>query len=336
MSQDQYNINFISRILKNNTFGYDGLTFDEPYDESYSTKKMEGRINYVVDEIIDIKNMIVIGEWKPVIYLNISIVGGDVDYINRLKQIKSILDYEQFNGILRMFSAQMISEIREDLRNFLKSRTGFDGIINIENIDVVIDEVNDLLESKMNRLAIRTIVKDIVKVLKTEGDGEYVLPEDISDDMTYSFINGPKNITVELEIRPNKDVKLFLVNGNYVKHEDTIEVLIVYNPNGNIKKMMYDIIGELNDLIAHELEHYNQYTTGEYDFEDDEKSEESLHYYTKPYEIKAQVKGFKRLSKVRRIPLESVIRNWFETHPDIHTLNQRDQETVIDTLLQNV
>jgi len=154
--------------------------------------------------------------------------------------------------------------------------------------------------------------------------------------MTYSFINEPKNITVELEIRPNKDVKSFLVNGDYVKHEDTIEVLIVYNPNGNIKKMMYDIIGELNDLIAHELEHYNQYTTGEYDFEDDEKSEESLHYYTKPYEIKAQVKGFKRLSKVRRIPLESVIRNWFETHPDIHTLNQRDQETVIDTLLQNV
>jgi hypothetical protein len=333
MSQeDQYNISFISRILKNNTFGYDGLTFDD----SYSTKKMEGHINYVVDEIIDIKNKIVVGDWMPVIYLNISIVGGDVDYLSRLKQIKTILDYDQFNNIIRLFSRQMINVIKHDIEGVLKSRIGFDGIVNIENIDVVTDEVNNLLEGKMNRHAIRTIVKDIVKVLKTKGDGEYALPEDISDDMTYEFINGPKNITVELVIRPNEDVKTFLVNGNYVKHEDTIEVLIVYNPNGDIKKMMYDIIGELNDLIAHELEHYNQYTTGEYDFEDDEKSEESLHYYTKPYEIKAQVKGFKRLSKVRRIPLESVIRNWFETHPDIHTLNQRDQETVINTLLQNV
>lgn len=331
MSQDQYNINFMSRLLKNKNFGYNGLTFDA----SYSAHEMKGSINYKIDEIVDIKNKIVIGDWTPIIYLNISIVDGDEEYINRLRNIKNTLDNDQFNKIIRLFSRQMINTIENDLANFLKERIGFDGRINIENIDLVTEEVNNLFEGRMSRQAIRTIVKDIVKVLKTEGNGEYALPEDISDDMTYSFINGPKNITVELEIRPNEGVKSFLVNGNYVKNEDTVEVLIVYNPNENIKKMMYDIVGELNDLIAHELEHYNQYTTGEYDFEDDEESEESLHYYTKPYEIKAQVKGFKRLSKVRRIPLESVIRNWFDTHQDIHALNQRDQETVIDTLLQN-
>ena len=115
-----------------------------------------------------------------------------------------------------------------------------------------------------------------------------------------------------------------------------IEVLITYNPEQNLDRMMYDIIGDLNDLIAHELEHYNQYTTGEFDLEDDGESEESLHYYTKPYEIKAQIQGFKRLSKIRRIPLEHTIRNWFETHKDIHHLNEKDTETVIDTLLQSV
>jgi hypothetical protein len=231
----------------------------------------------------------------------------------------------------------MISEIREDLRNYLKSRIGFNGIVNVENIDFINqEEENNLVEGKIHRQAIRTIVRDIVSVLKNEGDGDYVLPEDINDDMTYEFINGPENITVELEIRPNEDVKSFLVNGNYIKDDDTVEVLIVYNPNENLKTMMYDIIGELNDLIAHELEHYNQYTTGEYDLEDDEESEESLHYYTKPYEIKAQIKGFKRLAKIRRMPLESVIKNWFETHGDIHHLNQQDKETVINTLLQNV
>jgi hypothetical protein len=332
MSQEQYNINFINRILKNKTFEYNGLTFDT----SISSAEMRGIVRYKVSEIIDIKNKIVIGEWKPIIYLNVSIVGGDDAYINRMKQIKTILDYEQFNVILRTFSAQMISEIREDLRNYLKSRIGFDGIVNVENIDFLNQEDNNLVEGKIHRQAIRTIVRDIVSVLKNEGDGDYVLPEDINDDMTYEFINGPENITVELEIRPNEDVKSFLVNGNYIKDEDTVEVLIVYNPNENLKTMMYDIIGELNDLIAHELEHYNQYTTGEYDLEDDEESEESLHYYTKPYEIKAQIKGFKRLAKIRRMPLESVIKNWFETHGDIHHLNQQDKETVINTLLQNV
>ena len=333
MSQEQYNINFINRILKNKIFEYDGQTFDS----SISSAEMRGVIKYDVSEIIDIKNKIVIGEWKPIIYLNISIVGGDEAYINRMKQIKSILPNEQFNNIIRMFSAQMISEIREDLRNYLKNRIGFDGIVSVENIDFLNqEEGNNLVEGKTNRQAVRTIVKDIVSVLKNEGDGEYVLPEDINDDMTYDFINGPENITVELEIRPNKGVKGFLVNGNYIKDEDTVEVLIVYNPNGNLKTMMYDIIGELNDLIAHELEHYNQYTSGEYDLEDDDESEESLHYYTKPYEIKAQIKGFKRLAKIRRMPLESVIKNWFETHGDIHHLNQQDKETVINTLLQNV
>lgn len=332
MSQDQYNINFLSKILKNKTFSYNGLTFDA----SYSAKKMEGTIDYIVTEIIDIQNKIVVGDWKPVIYLNISIVGGDEAYISRLKEIKNVLDNEQFNKIIQLFSQQMIHTIRYDLGNYLKERIGFEGIVHVETLEVATDEVNNLFEGRMSRQAIRTIVRDIVSVLKNEGDGEYVLPEDISNDMTYNFINGPKNITVELEIRPNEDIDGFLVNGHFIKNEDTVEVLIVINPNQNLKLMLYDIIGELNDLIAHELEHYNQYTTGEFDLEDDEESEESLHYYTKPYEIKAQVKGFKRLSKLRQIPLESVIRNWFETHRDIHSLNKKDEETVINTLLQNV
>ena len=332
MSQDQYNINFLSKILKNKTFSYHGLTFDA----SYSAKKMEGTIDYIVTEIIDIQNKIVVGDWKPVIYLNISIVGGDEAYISRLKEIKNVLDNEQFNKIIQLFSQQMIHTIRYDLGNYLKERIGFEGIVHVETLEVATDEVNNLFEGRMSRQAIRTIVRDIVSVLKNEGDGEYVLPEDISNDMTYNFINGPKNITVELEIRPNEDIDGFLVNGHFIKNEDTVEVLIVINPNQNLKLMLYDIIGELNDLIAHELEHYNQYTTGEFDLEDDEESEESLHYYTKPYEIKAQVKGFKRLSKLRQIPLESVIRNWFETHRDIHSLNKKDEETVINTLLQNV
>ena len=195
MSQDQYNINFLSKILKNKTFSYNGLTFVA----SYTEKKMEGTIDYIVTEIIDIQNKIVVGDWKPVIYLNISIVGGDEAYINRLKEIKNVLDNEQFNTIIRLFSQQMIHTIRYDLGNYLKERIGFEGIVHVENLEVATDEVNNLFEGRMSRQAIRTIVRDIVSVLKNEGDGEYYLPEDVNED-EFEYYLKDISVTVELII----------------------------------------------------------------------------------------------------------------------------------------
>lgn len=331
-SHEGYNIKILNRMLKDIPFRYEG----EILSAYGSAAKPEGHATFKVDEVIDVKNKIVVGDWKPVMYVNLKVVGGDDNFVGFLERYLSVVKDDAVMRIFEMFGGIALSHIRSDIRDYLNSRIGFDGIISVENIKIEIEEPESLNESRMNRYAIRTIIKDIVKVLKNEGSGEYVLPEDISDNMTYNFDNGPEDITVELEIRPNKDINRFYVNGNYVKEIDIIEVLITYNPEQNLDRMMYDIIGDLNDLIAHELEHYNQYTTGEFDLEDNGESEESLHYYTKPYEIKAQIQGFKRLSKIRRIPLEHTIRNWFETHKDIHHLNEKDTETVIDTLLQSV
>ena len=331
-SHEGYNIKILNRMLKDNTFTFEGTVFST----SYSKEKKDGYITFKVDNVIDVKNKIVVGDWKPVLYVNLVITDADDDLLKLIQQFLSVTNEEQFMSIFQLFGGEALSSVRHDIREYLNNRIGFDGIVNVENINLALEEKENLTEGRMNRFAIRTIIKDIVKVLKNEGSGEYVLPEDISDSMTYNFDNGPEDITVELEIRPNKDINRFYVNGNYVKEIDIIEVLITYNPEQNLDRMMYDIIGDLNDLIAHELEHYNQYTTGEFDLEDDGESEESLHYYTKPYEIKAQIQGFKRLSKIRRIPLEHTIRNWFETHKDIHHLNEKDTETVIDTLLQSV
>ena len=93
-----------------------------------------------------------------------------------------------------------------------------------------------------------------------------------------------------------------------------------------------NIIGELNDLFAHELEHYRQNYTGELETYDDENPK-SLDYYTRPIELKAQVKGFNRLAKLQKRPFESVVKQWFETHKDIHNLNPKEQEFVISSIL---
>lgn len=179
------------------------------------------------------------------------------------------------------------------------------------------------------------MIKDVVTILKKDQEGEFYLPEDIdNNEMVYNFTN-VKDISVELTIRKDKDIKRFAVNGNYIKDQEIIEVLVVVNPDENINKLLYDIIGELNDLFAHELEHYRQYKTGEFELGGGEDIDDPYVYYTRPEEIKAQLKGFKRLSKMRRIPLEVTIRNWFDTHKDIHNLTNTDKEKVIDTLLQH-
>lgn len=333
MSHEQYNIKILNRILKNKTYTFEGAVFST----SYTKEKKDGYITFKVGDVIDVKNKIVVGDWKPVLYVNLVITDADDELLKLIQQFLSVTNEEQFISVFQLFGGEALSSVRHDIREYLNNRIGFDGIVNVENINLALEEKENLTEGRMNRFAIRTIIKDIVKVLKNEGDGEYVLPEDISDNMTYDFDNGPEDITVELEIRPNKDINRFYVNGNYVKEIDVIEVLITYNPEQNLDKMMYDIIGELNDLIAHELEHYNQFTKGEFDLDNSEDDDENaLHYYTKPHEIKAQIQGFKRLAKIRRVPLETTIRNWFSTHKDIHHLKNEDAETVINTLLQNV
>jgi hypothetical protein len=61
----------------------------------------------------------------------------------------------------------------------------------------------------------------------------------------------------------------------------------------------------------------------------------NLEYYLQPHEISAQLKGFRRLSKLRNIPIEQIIIDWFETHQDIHDLNEKDKEIIIKKLINH-
>ena len=183
----------------------------------------------------------------------------------------------------------------------------------------------------MNRLAIRTIVKDILKTVKDKKDGNIYLPEDINGNHEYSFINSKQTYSVELTLKVNDIIGGYKVDGNYSPDDDVIEIGIEYNPN-TITKQLYELAGELNEVLAHEMEHYKQEYYGEFERVVNPPTV-PLEYYTQEHEIPAQYQGFKRLSKLRKVPMDVVVNDWFETHRDIHGLTPDEEEQVKTQIL---
>lgn len=332
MQEHGYRIDFVSRLLKKKVFQYSG----DFYQFQTSKDNNVYEFKYRVKKINDIKMMIHTGDWKPVIFLEVELFDFDENLDKTFKNLLLALrGSDNANGLLDIVAKPTLWEMKHNIGSYLGSTIGFDGTVSITNYDIQFKENENINETKAHRLPIQKMIKDVVTILKKDQEGEFYLPEDIdNNEMVYNFTN-VKNISVELTIRKDKDIKRFAVNGNYIKDQEIIEVLVVVNPDENINKLLYDIIGELNDLFAHELEHYRQYKTGEFELGGSEDIDDPYVYYTRPEEIKAQLKGFKRLSKMRRIPLEVTIRNWFDTHKDIHNLTNTDKEKVIDTLLQH-
>lgn len=182
----------------------------------------------------------------------------------------------------------------------------------------------------MSRIAIRNIVKDIVNLLKKEEEGRFDLPNNYED---YNFSNLSFYISIDLTLIKNNTLKKYKIDANYIPGESVIELVIEYNEN-NLLKNMYELIGEINEIIAHELEHARQDYFDEFDFDNMDSKKNNLDYYLQPHEILSQIKGFERLSKLSDLPFFIVIRNWFDTHKEIHGLNHEEVEIVISKLLE--
>ena len=189
-----------------------------------------------------------------------------------------------------------------------------------------------ILEGAEMRQEIRTVVRDIIQIFKQEDEGEFYLPNDLRDDeIEYEF---PKfNLEIELIIQQSEDVDDFLLNAELYRDEGIIAIVIMYNPK-NKTKSLYSLVGELNELVAHELRHLYQQAYGTHDIEVEEP-EDPFEYYTQPHEIDAQIAGFKRMSQITKKPFEEVVRNWFEKNKDIHRLNDNQKEKVIQTILKS-
>jgi hypothetical protein len=192
-----------------------------------------------------------------------------------------------------------------------------------------------LTEISKRRSIVRDLVSDIIKVYKNEEEGEFYLPEYFDEDkQMYMFDKLDTPFVIELTIFPDDEIDNFMIDADYFYNDEIIAFTIVYNPEKKIK-MLYDIVGELNEIIAHEIRHIDQHSTGSFSFDNQNEmsTEDPKVYYTQPHEIDAQVYGFKRLSKLRKEPFEKTVRHWFDTHDMIHQMDKEDTEFVIDKIL---
>lgn len=307
---NQNQVNKVNLILKDKVFKYRSpiiLNVD-----------FESDIDYTF-EILGYKKMISVGEWYDYIKVSVNIINlnDDISKIILSSKLTSEKAPFYFKRVLTNDISQILSMFDVDNNRVL-----------IEEINFKVPKEEIVNESTMSRLAIRTAVKDIIKKIKKKKSGFFYLPEE-SDE--YKFTNLPFTFTVELTLKASKMQDRFKVNGYYVPDEDVVEVLILFNPE-KIESQMYELVGEINELMAHELEHGRQEYKGEF-LDKDEEPEESLPYYTQEHEIPAQYRGFKRLSKLTKKPIDVIAKEWFENNKDIHEMNDEEIKIVIDKIL---
>jgi len=208
-------------------------------------------------------------------------------------------------------------------------------VVKIKEIENINENKNSLILERNKgdlRKIIRDVVKDIVNIFKTNDEGEFYLPEHFDEDnMTYESPNLSTPFSVELTIEEDDNIENFRINAAQADDDDTIIIVLHYNPSKKTN-IIYDLIGELNEVVAHELRHIVQTEKESFDFGNSE-IEDPYEYYTQPHEIDAQYFGFKRLSKLTKTPFDVVVKRWFQTHKDIHKLNDKQIKDVVSKIL---
>jgi len=250
------------------------------------------------------------------------------------------VEFVKFNNTV---ASIMLPNLKPDDSNlyFLKRTLSFEisrfldifdktnGRVIIANYTISPNIDNEIVsEQNMSRIATRTVVRDITNKVKNKKRGFFYLPKD--GDM-YSFTNLPFSFSVELTLKIDKTLDSYLLNGYYVPDEDVMEILITFNPQ-KIESHLYELVGDLNELVSHELEHGLQEYRGE-TLKNESVSMNPLKYYTQSHEISAQYKGFKRLSKLTNKPLSEVAKKWFTKNKDIHNLTEKETKLVIERVL---
>jgi hypothetical protein len=314
-------LNRINKLLSTRTFKFKGQIIND------LPESMTSDIDYKF-KIDGYKKMTSVGEEYNYALLNVVITGLN----DRFSQLLfTPEDNEQGKMIAKSFENRLYkfySDLNLAMTNFLRI---FDGDIRTTIDSLTFDIPKQITESKMSRMsrnAVRTTVKDILNVIKNKSAGEFYLPGE--DGEEYSFSNLPFNYSVNLFIEIDDNIDGYKLNGNYSSEDDVIGILIKFNPK-TLRKNAYDIIGELNDIVAHELEHGFQYITEGKVYE--EPPTDSLSYYTQPDEVKAQRVGFRRVAKLRKLPFNDVVKDWFEDHKEIHGLSEDECEKVINVII---
>lgn len=317
-------VKIINKYTSNKVFKYKGELIPDyttPADIDYKFK------------IVGEKKMISVGEYYDYALIEVTIVSVNDKLSQLLFDTPTIKGAEDVAKIFRDGLYRFYNNLNLDIENFLIN-FGFDERTTIHDVKFELDKPKKIEESEMSRMskiAVRTTVKDILKILKDKKSGEFTLPDSQTGE-EYSFTNLPFGYSVDLFIYHDNKLDGFSVDGSFSSEDDVIEIGVKYNPN-DLNKYIYDIVGELNDIVAHELEHAFQFIKEGKTHK--KKPSKSLLYYTQPDEIKAQRVGLRRLANLKKLPFNTVVKEWFDSHNDIHGLNEHETNKVIKKILND-
>ena len=234
-------------------------------------------------------------------------------------------------------------------KNYFRIKTGFYEDTNPETIvEEMVFQVKEhlkergklllegvIVESSVTDAPVREIVRSLVNIIKTKETGTHYLPEDLGEgeDLEYNFKNIPY-FSVEFYYEIDYGIKEdYLINGELSNEDLTIMLKLIVNPKG-YPQSMYDIIADLNDIIAHEIEHIYQLSWQRPEEEMDiyagreHERPQGKEYYLQSHEIPAQFRGLRRINKLRKEKMSKTIRDWFKRNQGVHKLSDQDIEDI--------
>ena len=223
------------------------------------------------------------------------------------------------------------NRISDQLQRFLLYWGIENPVICTKVVNETSDNINEslIMEGKYDRI-VRQIVNDILSVFKSKKVGGFSLPEDLREtDLYYDYPQFKKEFGVFVNFEQSDDVETFEVDGDLYYDDDTIEILVITNPNSG-NEILNDLVNELNEVVRHEIEHIIQYDGG---MKRKKEPTDSEKYYMQQHELDAQKAGFKRRARREKNNMETLVRNWFKKYPHKHTLNPEQQERVIQKIL---
>ena len=176
----------------------------------------------------------------------------------------------------------------------------------------------------------RKLVQDIIKFFKYQREGEFGLPEDLSNDEMVYNLPGFEGFTIFLDLQTDENMEGVDVDGDLYYDDDVVNITIISNPDSGYSNLD-ELTRELNDIIRHELEHIKQHREGMKMPRKEPKSPEK--YYTQPHELGAQRAGFRKRAKSEKADFETIVRQWFEKNSHKHNLNPSQKEKVIQKIL---
>jgi len=251
---------------------------------------------------------------------------------NNIPYAKNLIDKNYFRIKTGFYEDENPDTIVEELVFQIKEHLAERGTLILEGV---------IVESSVTDRPVREIVRTLVNIVKSQETGTHYLPEDISEDgetFEYSFKKIP-----EFSIEFNYEID-HAVDGEYkidgqIHDDDTIIIDLIINPN-NYPQSMYDIVADLNDIVAHEIEHIYQNAwerpKDEIDpFENNpDERPTGKEYYKQPHEVPAELAGFRRINRLRKEPIEKTIRDWFNRNKNVHQLNDEDIDELTEYLSQ--